>query len=326
MKMTHSFLALMLACALPCVSRAEDDDYIPHAEKQETLPFDSPYCDLNDNENIEADEMTDDNLCMVGDSNPVFSQKPIRSFGLQKGQLVITVDDGPNPLVTRPLLDLLDEYSIKATFFMVGTQVRQNQALVKEMLKRGHLLANHTFSHVVAKITPATIVDEIMGADREIRAASGVEQPRLLFRAPGLEWNDMKAVKANDSSARKYIGPIHANLGADAPAADWYCWSHNLSSQQCADNYFQQIVNGGRGVILSHDIFFKQGKGNTAEMYRILLRRLDKEAGGITNKNGGKGVWTFVNLDTNKTLDQFAEANGVGTIRGIASKKKAAKK
>ncbi|MGB7433794.1 MAG: polysaccharide deacetylase family protein [Candidatus Acidiferrum sp.] len=62
-------------------------------------------------------------------------------------RLAITFDDGPNPAVTPKLLELLDRYHAKATFFLVGKYVRQDHVLVKELSARGHLLGNHTETH-----------------------------------------------------------------------------------------------------------------------------------------------------------------------------------
>lgn len=60
----------------------------------------------------------------------------------------LTFDDGPIPEVTPQLLDLLDQYGIKATFFMVGDNVRKYPELYREVLKRGHRVGNHTMHHI----------------------------------------------------------------------------------------------------------------------------------------------------------------------------------
>src|ERR1700688_2730128 len=65
----------------------------------------------------------------------------------QPRKLALTFDDGPNPAITLKLLDLLDRYRAKATFFVVGKFVRESPALVKEIAARGHLVGNHTETH-----------------------------------------------------------------------------------------------------------------------------------------------------------------------------------
>ncbi len=62
-------------------------------------------------------------------------------------KLALTFDDGPNPAITPKLLDLLDRYNAKATFFLIGRYVRECPELVKETVARGHLIGNHTETH-----------------------------------------------------------------------------------------------------------------------------------------------------------------------------------
>lgn len=290
-----------------------------HAEIGIKLPDDFMYCDLNDNKKIDADEISADNLCdqELEHANTFFAQKPISALGLQKGQLLLTIDDGPNPTITPLILDLLKSYNIKATLFLTGNQVPSKAAIVKRMFEEGHTVGNHTFSHNVGQITASTIGSEITQAHNAVAKALGPEltdvmmNKRLLFRAPGLAWNTSKADSLNNNSfTRKFVGPIHANLGTDAPRADWSCWSQGVSAETCANWYFEDISKAGRGIVLSHDIFYRPGKGNTYELLKILLKRLD-DNGGIKNKNG-QGVWEFVDVQDLTALDQYEDIKKAG--------------
>lgn len=60
----------------------------------------------------------------------------------------LTFDDGPVPEVTPQVLDILDTYGIKATFFWVGENVYRYPELAREVSRRGHIIANHTFNHL----------------------------------------------------------------------------------------------------------------------------------------------------------------------------------
>ena len=60
----------------------------------------------------------------------------------------LTFDDGPIPEATPFILDVLDRYGVKATFFMVGDNVRKYPQLMEEISRRGHRLGNHTFNHI----------------------------------------------------------------------------------------------------------------------------------------------------------------------------------
>jgi len=269
------------------------------------------FCDLNENGKVDQEEIRKDNLCNEQlESDRLFSQRPIAALGLSKGQLVLSTDDGPNPAVTPKILNLLDQYGIKSHFFVVGKLAAAHPDLIREIVRRGHTVGNHTYAHPV-KISAEGLLPEVLKAHKVLVSALGGQlEGRLLFRAPGLAWSAPKAVTLNENAVtRNYIGPIHANIGADAPRADWYCWSHRISSDDCAGFYFDQIVNTGRGIVLTHDIVSTPGR-NTYEMLRTLLRRLDREAGGIKNKNG-HGVWEFVSMQDLPALDQFETKGGL---------------
>lgn len=80
----------------------------------------------------------------------------------RKGRKVayLTFDDGPIPEVTPWVLDLLDRYGIKATFFLVGDNVRRHPELFEELKQRGHSWGNHTMHHLQGSRStlPATCV------------------------------------------------------------------------------------------------------------------------------------------------------------------------
>ena len=60
----------------------------------------------------------------------------------------LTFDDGPIPEVTPWVLDLLDKHEIKATFFMVGDNIRKHPDIFQMVVERGHRIGNHTFNHI----------------------------------------------------------------------------------------------------------------------------------------------------------------------------------
>jgi peptidoglycan-N-acetylglucosamine deacetylase len=88
-------------------------------------------------------------LCLVAPFLPRFGFfLPIVSAGDKSVPAVsITIDDGPDPMLTPRLLDLLDRYRVKATFFLPGSRAEAYPELVREILERGHSLGNHTYSH-----------------------------------------------------------------------------------------------------------------------------------------------------------------------------------
>jgi peptidoglycan/xylan/chitin deacetylase (PgdA/CDA1 family) len=98
----------------------------------------------------------------------------------------ITIDDGPDPVWTPQVLDVLREYGVKATFCMVGTQAQAHPDLVKRVVAAGHRLCDHSVSHdtTMDKKSEAYQSQEILDAERMITQASGGVRP-MYYRAPG---------------------------------------------------------------------------------------------------------------------------------------------
>lgn len=95
----------------------------------------------------------------------------------QSKRIFLTFDDGPIPGVTDKVLDILDEYGWKATFFCVGENVANHPELFTEILKRNHGVGNHSFNHLKGFHTSTTdYVDNVRKASEYIDSK--------LFRPP----------------------------------------------------------------------------------------------------------------------------------------------
>lgn len=70
------------------------------------------------------------------------------SFPRDKKDIYLTFDDGPTPQITSEILNTLDEFDAKATFFCIGGNVANNTEVYSEMLHRGHAVGNHTWNHM----------------------------------------------------------------------------------------------------------------------------------------------------------------------------------
>ena len=98
-------------------------------------------------------------------------------------KLALTFDDGPNPAITPKLLDLLDRYKARATFFVIGKHARECPELLKETAVRGHVIGNHTDAHPnLFWLKPDQITVELRCCNFSIKAATGA-LPRW-FRPP----------------------------------------------------------------------------------------------------------------------------------------------
>lgn len=89
-------------------------------------------------------------------------------------RLALSFDDGPHPGYTPPLLGLLEELNLRATFFVVGRNAEENSDLVRRMATAGHEVANHTYSHSEPRATSVkTFLDEIQRTDRLVQELTG---------------------------------------------------------------------------------------------------------------------------------------------------------
>jgi peptidoglycan/xylan/chitin deacetylase (PgdA/CDA1 family) len=100
------------------------------------------------------------------------------------GSVAITIDDGPDPVVTPKVLDLLDQHRAKATFFCIGELVERHSCLAREIVRRGHTIENHSQHHLhrFSVMGPGGMRAEIARAQDTIEAVTG-QRPRF-FRAP----------------------------------------------------------------------------------------------------------------------------------------------
>jgi peptidoglycan/xylan/chitin deacetylase (PgdA/CDA1 family) len=102
----------------------------------------------------------------------------------QRGMISLTFDDGPDPEVTPRVLDLLDRYQAKASFFCVGAKAAAHAGIVREIIRRGHSVENHSHghSHAFAFYGLSRLTSDVESAQNAIAGITG--QPPMFFRAP----------------------------------------------------------------------------------------------------------------------------------------------
>jgi len=102
--------------------------------------------------------------------------------------VALTFDDGPKPEFSNEVLDILDRYGIKATFFVVGKEVKAHPDMLMAIYQRGHDIGNHSYSHISAKkLTLAEIAAELKKTNAIIKQITGLSTK--YFRAPGGWYN-----------------------------------------------------------------------------------------------------------------------------------------
>lgn len=102
----------------------------------------------------------------------------------RRGEIALTFDDGPDPEITLQVLDLLDRYQAKASFFCVGRRVTAHPDVVREIVRRGHSVENHSQRHsgFFGFFVLRGLREEIAAAQDAIAAVTG--RPPAFFRSP----------------------------------------------------------------------------------------------------------------------------------------------
>jgi peptidoglycan/xylan/chitin deacetylase (PgdA/CDA1 family) len=123
--------------------------------------------------------------------------------GLSRGskQLALTYDDGPNDPHTQRLLDVLARHEVRATFFLIGRYVQHRPEIVRELIKAGHVVGNHTFTHPLLIFKGAreirlqlencnrALTDAVGEHSNLFRPPFGGRRPAVLRIARQMDWN-----------------------------------------------------------------------------------------------------------------------------------------
>jgi peptidoglycan-N-acetylglucosamine deacetylase len=168
---------------------------------------------------------------------------PSRLFLLRRKSrepaLFLTFDDGPHPTVTPKLLDVLDQYGVKASFFVIGSNIEQYPDIAADIVRKGHTLANHSYSHPnFSKITMSERVEQISKTDTLIEQITG--KKCTYFRAPQGRW---------------HVPTLLYLMRKRITAAHWSRDSLDYQKKECeviVSSFSEQPVSNGE-VILFHD-------------------------------------------------------------------------
>lgn len=115
--------------------------------------------------------------------NPCYARS-VWNGNKERNVIALTFDDGPKPEYCQPILDMLDKYGAKATFFIVGREARENPDIIKRMDDEGHEIGNHTFSHTPAKgMTVSGSLSDIQKCSEVVYNITG-KAPKF-YRPPG---------------------------------------------------------------------------------------------------------------------------------------------
>ncbi|KXK06619.1 MAG: glycosyl transferase family protein [Acidobacteria bacterium OLB17] len=143
----------------------------------------------------------------------------IRRTGDRPGQIALTFDDGPDPVWTPQILDILKREGVKATFFIVGENGEENPELVKRIVADGHEIGNHSFTHAnLAEVPNRIALLELNTTQRLIESLTG--RSTRLFRAPYFGDAEPRTPDEMEPTARAQdLGYISVGLHLDPD--DW---------------------------------------------------------------------------------------------------------
>jgi peptidoglycan-N-acetylglucosamine deacetylase len=155
------------------------------------------------------------------------------------GTVALTFDDGPHPHGTPAVLERLAAASVRATFFLVGEQVRREPALAREIVAAGHAVALHGDRHRnLLRLGPAAVARDLDAGADTLAAQTGV-QPGLHRPPYGIySWPALRAVRA-----RGWAPVLWSRWGRD--------WTRRATSASVAARAAEGIGSGD--VVLLHD-------------------------------------------------------------------------
>lgn len=177
-------------------------------------------------------------------------------FETDKKICYLTFDDGPTKEVTPKVLEILDQYGVKATFFTLGKLLEANPDIAKQVHDKGHLLANHSYYHIYDDLYASadSFMSEINKTTEKIKEITG-EEPFRLMRFPGGGHNAGKygAQKQEYKQVLKENGYYFA---------DWNCLNGDAEAQLRSTGELLERVKetavGKNIVVLMHDAAAKK--------------------------------------------------------------------
>ncbi len=105
--------------------------------------------------------------------------------GTSGNGVALTFDDGPNPQTTPRILAALRKQNVKATFFVVGSQVEKYPGLLRQIVEEGHTIGNHTYDHAdMSKLTPGKMRVELQRTQKAVDKAMGYHYQMMIMRPP----------------------------------------------------------------------------------------------------------------------------------------------
>ncbi len=133
---------------------------------------------------VDTDEPNPQRKLIIDEHMDVYPRTyTVEYYGYHANEIALSFDDGPDPKWTPKILDVLKQKNAKGTFFMIGAEAAENVSVMKRVMREGHEIGNHTYSHPdISEIPPRRLDLEVQLTERLFASKLGV-QP-LYFRPP----------------------------------------------------------------------------------------------------------------------------------------------
>lgn len=188
------------------------------------------------------------------------SSDVVFSWHSNRKKIALTFDDGPHPIHTPEILDILSEYGIHATFFIIGENAEWNEELLRRELKEGHEIGNHTYSHMnLKKLSYDDMKKEIEEAEKAIYET--LEYRTKLLRPPGGNFGSDLCRAASELDYTVVCWSV-----------DTLDWAHT-PSDKIVENVLSNTKEGD--IILFHD--FVSGDSPTPDALKKIIPALIDE-------------------------------------------------
>ncbi len=188
----------------------------------------------------------------------------------------LTIDDGPSVTVTPKVLDVLKEKNVKATFFLIGKSVEDNEVsknLLKRIYKEGHSIGNHTYTHNLKTLYPnnklniQTYMNEVEKTNEVFKKILGNNFSTRITRMPG---GYMSRKYYNDPNLKEFDNVLNQK---GMYSIDWNALSGDAQGKRKNKNELLQflknsISNKKQIVILIHDTY---GRESSAEALPVMI-------------------------------------------------------
>jgi len=204
----------------------------------------------------------------IGAAKPtdnVMAAKVVWTGDKTRPQVALTFDDGPKPEYSIPILNILDQFGVKATFFVIGREARWHPDLIYRIVDSGHDIANHTYSHYRLDSLSRKQIDEEFAATNDIIKSVTGKTP-IYARPPGGRFNRVVL-----EEAYKYGLTI---IGWSVNAGDYTTTSKYFRDTKKAEEIVSRIVGSCHDgdIILMHN-----GGGPTAQALPQIIMSLRKK-------------------------------------------------